>query len=104
MLLTEKHLRYPVEILVGILNLTNGTITGVMTLMRGTIDKIALTEDSNAGKSKLQISVSNDWVRLDKLAGRQNTVESQQRFFPSDLGFDHAAGLSDIKIKWSIDT
>ncbi len=103
-LLTEKHLRYPVEILIGILDLSDGSLISAITLMRGVIDKIALTEDPNAGKSKLQISVSNLWNRLKAPKGRQNTVESQQRFFPTDLGFDHASELSEVKIKWGVDT
>ncbi len=104
LLLTENHLRYPVEILAGILDLSDGSLISAITVFRGVIDKIALSENPGSGDSKLQISTSSVWARLNNPKGRQNTVESQQRVFPTDLGFDHAAGLDDLKITWGVDT
>lgn len=76
-------------------------IADPMLIFDGRINRVAVTEDPEAGSSLIAISLTNAWVDFTQTAGRRTNDAEQQFHFPDDCGFEFVAELAAGKaIKW----
>ena len=75
----------------------DGTLIGQSILaFDGRITRFEIKETNRT--SELTIEVASHWADFEKTAGRLTNTNSQQRFFPNDLGFAYAANtIRDLR-------
>nr|WP_136252881.1 hypothetical protein [Ningiella ruwaisensis] len=56
----------------------------------------------NTEKSELEVTASSIWADFEKTAGIKTNSKSQQRYYPTDTAFDHAAKAKE-KVYWGKD-
>jgi len=66
----------------------------IIPLFDGVISSMQIGDEGD-----LEIECQNKWSDTNS-SGRVHSVSSQQRFYPSDLGFSMNKGLEDAKIEW----
>lgn len=59
-------------------------------IYQGLIDSFSADEDDEV----ITVSVASVWADFEKTAGIKTNTQSQQRFYPDDTAFDHAAQAS----------
>jgi hypothetical protein len=95
--LTENIINGNVYIYRGYLDINLSLIADPFLFFYGTIDEFKLSD--NTSTANLLLVVSSHWGNFSKTSGRATTNNSQQRFFPSDLGMNFSA-LTVRDIKW----
>jgi hypothetical protein len=95
--LTENIINDDVFIYQGYLNSSLALIADPFLLFYGNIDEFKISD--NTSTATLVLLVSSHWGNFSKTSGRTTTTNSQQRFFPTDLGMDFSA-LTVRDIKW----
>ena len=95
--LNENVINDSVIIYRGILNDSNQVIADPIILYKGTIDGFDINE--NKTQSLVNLKVVSHWADFEKKSGRKTNNTSQQRFFSSDVGFDHSSEMVQ-DIKW----
>lgn len=71
----------------------NYNIIGTLHIKTGRMDNQEQTHSSK--QSTLTISGSTNWADHEKSAGTKCNIESQQRFYPDDFGYELAPLISD---------
>jgi hypothetical protein len=71
----------------------NYNVIGTLHVKTGRMDNHEQTHNSK--KSTITISGSTNWADHEKEAGTKCNVESQQRFYPDDYGYELATLISD---------
>lgn len=87
--LTNNNVNKQVKFLKVLLNDTGQIVGNAITAFDGRITRFEIRESKNT--SEVSIEVASHWADFEKKAGRLTNTNSQQRFFPSDLGFAFAA-------------
>ena len=95
--LTENIINNNVYIYRGYLDINLSLISDPFLFFYGTIDEFKLSD--NTSTANLLLVVSSHWGNFSKTSGRTTTNNSQQRFFPNDLGMNFSA-LTVRDIKW----
>ena len=95
--LNENVINDSVTIFRGILNSSNTLIADPILLYKGKIDGFDINE--NQKQSLLNLKIVSHWADFDKRSGRKTNNTSQQRFFSSDVGFDHSSEMVQ-DIRW----
>jgi len=95
--LNENVINDSVTIFRGILNSSNTLIADPLLLYKGKIDGFDINE--NQKESLLNLKIVSHWADFDKKSGRKTNNTSQQRFFSSDVGFDHSSEMVQ-DIRW----
>ena len=95
--LNENVINDSVTIFRGILNSSNTLIADPILLYKGKIDGFDINE--NQTQSLLNLKIVSHWADFDKRSGRKTNNTSQQRFFSSDVGFDHSSEMVQ-DIRW----
>lgn len=74
-----------------------GSIVGApMVSFDGRMTRFEVRESTN--KSEVLLEVASHWADFEKKAGRLTNTNSQQFFFPNDVGFEYAANtVRDLK-------
>jgi len=86
-ILTNGYIHRPVVIKRAFLNSSNSLISAnaVFTIYDGRIEGMSIID--NVKTSTIKFRVANHWAFFARIAGRRTTNESQQHFYPDDLGF-----------------
>ena len=95
--LNENVINDSVTIFRGILNSSNTLIADPILLYEGKIDGFDVNESKDS--SLVNLKVVSHWADFDKKSGRKTNNTSQQRFFSTDVGFDHASEMVQ-DIRW----
>jgi len=95
--LTENIINSNVYIYRGYLNSSLSLIADPFLFFYGTIDQFKVSDNTNT--ATLVLTLSSHWGNFSKTSGRSTTNNSQERFFPSDLGMNYSA-LTVRDIKW----
>lgn len=76
---------------------TDSSVIGAPILtFDGPIDSFGI--DDSDDKSTLQVAVASHWSNFDAVSGRKTNHNSQQLYFPGDMGFEYSADtVKDIK-------
>lgn len=77
--------------------MSNGSIVGApMTLFDGRLTRFEIRESDT--RSTVVLEIASHWADFEKQAGRLTNNNSQQFFFPGDVGFEYAANtVRDLK-------
>jgi len=78
-----------VTVLRAVYNPANNAVSGAMVYFEGRIANYGIDEDEDS--STVAITVSSHWADFEKVNGRKTNQNSQQQFFPNDLGFQYAS-------------
>lgn len=97
--LNEKFNDARVSINLAAIDVSGLVLPDPINFFDGTIESYELAEDIQSGSSSVVWNISNHWAQFEKRAGRRTNVESQQRFFPGDTGFEFS-GVSVKDVKW----
>ena len=81
----------------GLLDSNNSVIADPLLLYQGTIDTYAISEAET--ESALSLTVVSHWADFEKRSGRLTNNNSQQRFFPTDVGMDFSS-QTVLDLKW----
>ena len=84
--LNNGHLNKKVTIYRAFINASTNALIEKVSIFSGRIEGMDITD--NDKESIINVSVANHWSDFNRRSGRRTTSESQQQFFPSDLGFD----------------
>ena len=95
--LTENIINKNVFVYQGYLDSNLALIADPFLLFYGTIDEFKVSD--NTSTATLILIMSSHWGNFSKKSGRTTTTNSQQRFFPNDLGMFFSA-LTVRDIKW----
>lgn len=80
-----------------VLDGSDGVIGSPILYFKGLISGYEFTE--NDGDSTIHVEVSSHWKDFEKVSGRKTNHNSQQMFFPGDMGLEFSARI--IKdIRW----
>ena len=96
LVLTEALLNAPVTVS-RVYFSADGNIVGGVTLFFGRISDTPITESNDA--ATVSFECSSHFYDFERKSGRKTNSSSQQRYFPSDLGFEFA-GTETQDIKW----
>ena len=95
--LSETWMNKPLSIIKRIMT-EDGTVILDKIAFEGLLSDIAI--DTQA--SKVNLTVSSIWADYEKTSGIKTNSASQQRFYPNDTAFDHAASAT-LKVYWGKD-
>lgn len=95
--LTENIINRNVYVYKGYLNSSLSLIADPFLFFYGTIDEFQISDDTST--ATLVLTLSSHWGNFSKNSGRTTTNNSQERFFPNDLGMSFSA-LTVRDIKW----
>lgn len=99
-ILTENFMDREVIIRKGFMNTSNSVIADPIIIYSGKMDEPVINEGSD--NCTIGVKVANLFVDFMKTNGRYTNQESQQLFFPADLGFSYAHSV--IKdIQWGVE-
>ena len=84
--LNNGHLNKKVTIYRAFINASTNALIEKVSIFSGRIEGMDITD--NDKESIINVSVANHWSDFNRRSGRRTTSESQQQYFPADLGFD----------------
>ena len=84
--LNNGHLNKKITIYRAFINASTNALIEKVSIFSGRIDGMDISDNDKT--SIVNLTASNHWSDLNRRAGRRTTSESQQQFFPNDLGFD----------------
>ena len=94
--LNYGHLHRKVTIRRAFLDVNNDVISSIG-LFTGRVEDLSI-EDSQ-DDSVLDFGIANHWADFERVAGRQTSTASQERFFAGDKGFEFASQVYK-KLEW----
>jgi hypothetical protein len=94
--LTNDHVNRQVKFSKALVDDDGAVIGDSILAFDGRITRFEIKESSRT--SEITIEVASHWADFEKTAGRLTNTNSQQRFFPNDLGFAYAANtIRDLR-------
>ena len=94
--LTNDHVNRQVNFRKALVDDDGAVIGDSILAFDGRITRFEIKESSRT--SEITIEVASHWADFEKTAGRLTNTNSQQRFFPNDLGFAYAANtIRDLR-------
>lgn len=96
--LNENYQNRPITVLLGFLMGGSNEVAGVMTLFKGRMINITVTDDPNG--SRVNVDAENRLLDLERPSNYRYTAESQQFLHSGDTGFNRIQQLQDKQITW----
>jgi hypothetical protein len=94
--LGQNWINRPAKISRAVLNNSGTVIGSPIVVFSGQVAQYQIGESNNG--SDVTIGIASHWADFDKKAGRFTNNNSQQYYFPGDLGFEYAANtVKDLR-------
>lgn len=97
--LTEHYQNRPLTVLQGFLDGGGSRVTGTMTIFKGRMQNISLSDDPD-GTSTVVVNAENRLIDLRRPSNLRYTKESQESISSGDTGFNRMQSLLEKKIVW----
>ena len=97
--LVENYQNRPISLFLAFIDAGSDTANGVMTVYRGRMTSMAITDSPEAGIN-ITLSTENRLVDLRRPSNIRYTSESQAFLFSNDTGFDAVEKAVDLEILW----
>ena len=92
-LLQETYLNRKIKIRNAMLDDNLAVIADPVLIFEGRMNRPAINIDPESGTVVCSVEGVSHWTDFERRAGRHSNTADQQRFFPTDKGFDQVPGI-----------
>lgn len=100
-LLQENYLNRKIKIRNAMLDDNLAVIADPVLIFEGRMNRPSINIDPESGTVICSVDGVSHWTDFERKAGRHSNVADQQRFFPTDKGFDQVPGIP-LQVFWGV--